>query len=348
MTKNETFEQYFLFLLVLVLFVLMMMPFARGVSLGFLIAVVFGPLYEKLRSKLGKRDHLSALITTLLLTVCVVLPVSLIVVGVIKEAAALVQSLRTSAADFDIENSMQFLQRYRNIYRFVPFSEGELKTKLQEVLGTMGTGLAGLLGSFVSSLPVIAMDIAFFLLSFYYALIDGERLSQFVQKVLPFSRSDVLDLISTTQKICQGVVIGSLISGVVQGIVMGVAFAIFGVPGALLFGALTVVFSFVPVLGVGPTGIGGIIYLLIHGQKGAALGMLIAMGIGSISDNIVKPLALKGSVELHPLLGLLAALGGLVIFGFVGLFIGPLIAALLIVLLEMLGRAHDRSQSAIN
>lgn len=342
MIKNKNVEQYFLLLVVLVLFAFLMIPFVQGLTLGFLIALVVYPFYQGLLRKIGPHRHFAATITTLLLTVCVVLPISLIMIGVIKESIALVQSLRESASTFDIENSLDFLKTYRaNFYKFAPFSEGELKTKLQEFLTNAGSYLAGMLASFVTSLPAIGLNIALFLLSFYYALVDGEKWVVWTARCLPFERSEVSDLFSTTDKICRGVVVGSLVSGLAQGLVMAAAYLIFGVPGALLFGALTVLFSFVPILGVGPTGLGAILYLLLNGHKGAALGMLVAMGLASVTDNIVKPLVLAGSVELHPLLGLLSALGGLVFFGFVGLFLGPLIAAFTIVLLDMIAQRNS-------
>ncbi len=103
-----------------------------------------------------------------------------------------------------------------------------------------------------------------------------------------------------------------------------------------MFGVITGILSFVPMIGSIPTAWGGVLYLLIDGRTGAALGMAVAAILTAVSDNILKPWVLKGKIELHPLLGLTSALGGASLFGFSGLFLGPLIAALTIELIKMM------------
>src|SRR5205823_2573263 len=101
------------------------------------------------------------------------------------------------------------------------------------------------------------------------------------------------------------------------------------------FGSITVIFTFIPLFGGLPTGLGGVIYLILQHRYGAAIGMGIAFALASISDNIAKQWVLKGHSELHPLIGLISVLGGLKLFGFSGLFFGPLIAALTIAVIQL-------------
>jgi len=341
MTNNRWVEQYFLIFIILVLFCLVVLPLATPVVLGLLIAMTCNPANELVNRLFKNRPYLAALTTTTFFTICVVLPLVLIGIAVVKEASGFMQKIAISAKDFDLENSIDLLKNNKKLYDFIPFSEGELKEKVELILTKAGTTVAQYLAAFVSSLPIIGLEILIFILSFYYGLVDGQNMTRFIAKCLPFERDEISDLFTMTRKICDGVVIGSVVAGLTQGIVMGLAYWMLGVPGALLFGAITAIFSFVPILGSGPTGLGGIIYLLAQGQKGSALLMLLALVIASVSDNVVKPVALKGSVELHPLLGLVSALGALAVFGFVGLFLGPLFSGFMIVVLDMLQKRNS-------
>jgi predicted PurR-regulated permease PerM len=147
-------------------------------------------------------------------------------------------------------------------------------------------------------------------------------------------------------KTCQAVIIGAVLSGVAHGLLIGVAYWIFDIPHPLMFAVITGILSFVPMIGSIPTAWGGVLYLLIDGRTGAALGMCVAAVVTAVSDNVLKPWVLKGKIELHPLLGLTSALGGASLFGFSGLFLGPLIAALTIELIKIVPVKRVESEAA--
>jgi len=344
-TQNKWVEQYFLIFVILGLFALVVSPFATPVVLGFFMALVVFPAHDSLERRMPKHPYLAGTISTILFTIIILLPLVFIGLGVFKEASNLVRQAGTFIQKFNFEDPFSLMGKVKGkFFDSMPFSEEDAIARLESFATVAGSRFAQAIAQFVSALPGIALDILIFLLSFYYALVDGKSLTRYLSQCFPFTRNEVDDLFSTTEKIARAVFVGSVAAGVAQGVVMGVAFAIFDVPGALLFGAVTAILSFVPLLGSGPTGIGGIIYLLAHGQKGAALGMAIALGLASVSDNLIKPLVLKGSFELHPLLGLISALGGLVVFGFVGLLLGPLFTALFVVILDMLRKRNTVQQ----
>lgn len=348
MTQKRWLEQYFLILIIMGLFVLVIFPLLTPVALGFLLVPPFYPLYRKLKVACGNRPTLAATLITLFFTLCIVLPLGLIGMGVAKEATKIVRALTEYMRSFDLQNSLTLLRENPRWSQFIPFSEEEIMSRGQEMLTQAGSFLAGFLANFASQLPIVGLNIILFLISFFYALVDGEAFAKYLALCLPFDREEISDLFSTTQKICYGVVVGSVVAGILQGLIIGLAYWCLGVPGALLFGAITAVFSFVPILGAGPTGLGGAIYLYFQDRPASALGMVALLGLAAVSDNVVKPFVLKGSVELHPLLGLMSALGGLAIFGFVGLFLGPLFAAFMLVILEMIRRRNGSvSSSAI-
>ncbi|HET6266492.1 MAG TPA: AI-2E family transporter, partial [Acidobacteriota bacterium] len=196
-------------------------------------------------------------------------------------------------------------------------------------------------GNIVTSVPGTFVSITFFLLAFYFRLTDGTRLVEFLHENLPFAKADLDILFRTVENICEGVMLGALTAGVIQGFIIGLGYWIFGIPQPFLFGVLTVILSFIPLFGTLPTALGGVIYLLFHHRVGAAIGFGSMFLAASISDNIVKPWVLKGRSQLHPLLGLISVLGGLKVFGFAGIFLGPTIVALTINLIELRRKRHE-------
>jgi predicted PurR-regulated permease PerM len=325
MKARSQIGQYAIIAVVLGLFFLTVAPFVSAVILGLLVALVARPLDQRMRRLVGGRKALSALLTTTLLTMFFVLPLVLVGVEVVNQAIELAPQLKMES----------IRPLYEQVISRLPVSPKLLDNSLQSAVSAVGGVATTILKNLASSIPGFALNLILFIVSIYYGLADGRRLATFLHDAMPFEVRETAALESTVETICRGVVLGSLLAGLVQGLIIGLAFAFLGIPGAVLFGTLTAVFSFVPAFGSGPTGLGGAIYLWSQGNGTGALIMLAALGLASVSDNVVKPMVLSGETELHPLLGLISALGGLAVFGFAGLFLGPLFAALTIVLLKL-------------
>ena len=118
---------------------------------------------------------------------------------------------------------------------------------------------------------------------------------------------------------------------VVQGILAGIGFMIFGVPSPFVWGTGVILAATVPILGSPLAWIPACVYLFVHGSTGAAVGLfLFCLVLVSGSDNVVKPLLLRGTARIHPLLGFLSILGGVIAFGVFGFLIGPVVLSLVI------------------
>ena len=125
--------------------------------------------------------------------------------------------------------------------------------------------------------------------------------------------------------------------GLAQGLLTGVALAVLRVPSALLLGLTAAVCSVIPIVGTMLVWAPAAIYLIATGHlwKGIALFLWGALVVGT-ADNIIRPLVIGSKVELHPLLLLFALLGGLQVFGFIGLFVGPVVVSAIATLVDML------------
>ena len=117
--------------------------------------------------------------------------------------------------------------------------------------------------------------------------------------------------------------------------IMLLAFGILSIPAAFLAGGATFIFAWVPLLGSFPVWGSGILYLVMQGSYIKAI---VLLGIGaftSIIDNFVRPLVLKGRSEMHPMVSLIAIFGGIEMFGVIGVFLGPILIAVLLALLKI-------------
>ena len=175
-----------------------------------------------------------------------------------------------------------------------------------------------------------------FLMTLYYLLRDGDRLKQFLIEVSPLRDTDDTIIFDKLGAAVNSVVKGKLFIGLIQGVLTGIGFAFFGVPSPVLWGFIAAVFSLVPPLGTALVTVPAIFYLFFIGDMFSVIGLTIwgIFGVGLV-DNILGPKMIGRGMQLHPLLVLLAVLGGLAFFGPIGLFLGPLTVSLLVALLSL-------------
>lgn len=332
--------EYVVLALLSTLFLAVIFPVLVPVLMGLLISMVFQPIYQWIAKVCRQRTHLAAGISTLLLIIGVVLPLTLITIFVLQNTVILVTSVsdslqNQSPGELKILEIPVVAKIYAKVNSLIHLSKDEFTDRLKEITVIVVSFLTKLIGGLAASVPGKLLSGGFFLISFYFGLIDGTALREFVRASLPFAGHEMDDFFETVYSISRGVVLGTLAGGIAQGIIIGLGYWIFGIPKPFFFGSITVIFSFVPIIGSLPTGLGGVIYLLIGHHYGAAIGMGVAYFLAWVADHVLKPWILKGHAELHPLIGLISVLGGLHLFGFSGLFFGPLIAALTIALIQL-------------
>jgi predicted PurR-regulated permease PerM len=184
------------------------------------------------------------------------------------------------------------------------------------------SGLAGFAGQTV---------ITFFIL--YFLFREGPALTQRVAVLLPLTEKQVVRLFSSVQDTIVANLYGILAVALVQGALTGLALEVLGIPSALMLGVLAGLASLIPLVGTALIWVPASIYLFATASlwKGIALLLWGGLVVGS-SDNIIRPLVVRGRVEIHPLIVMFSILGGLDVFGFIGIFLGPMVLSLLLAL----------------
>ena len=188
--------------------------------------------------------------------------------------------------------------------------------------GTVFLGAIGTLVSFMLTLFVL-----------FFVLRDGPRFASAVVRMLPIEPALRGKLSRHLIDVTRAVFMGIGLTALVQGTLLGIGFAIAGLPSPLVFGVLGVLFALVPVVGTAVVWIPATLWLLIQGEPGYALfmagwGVIVVGGV----DNFLRPMLISGRVEVPTLAVFIGVMGGLSAFGFIGLFLGPIVLGLLVAL----------------
>lgn len=313
--------------------------FLQPLAFATVIGVGFYPFYRWVRRSV-RGPNRSALLATLAVLLIFVLPASLIASAagaqLIKAARYLGdQSAQEGGAAAYLgdkqEKVMGWLGRYVDVEELrIQGALDNLPARVSKFLLAAGTGLVGGLAGFAGN-AILTFLILFFIFR------DGEAAASSVAGILPLGPNQAKRLLTAVKDSIVANLYGILVVGLTQGLLTGAALAILRVPSALLLGVAAAVCSVIPIVGTTLVWVPAAIYLMVSGHlwKGIIL-MVWGSAVVGMADNIVRPLVIGSRVELHPLLLLFALLGGLQVFGFIGIFIGPMVISLIAVLTSML------------
>lgn len=196
------------------------------------------------------------------------------------------------------------------------------------------------LRSFISSAVGFVADffIALTVILFvtYYVLTDGEKLTAFLRRAAPLPPKQVDFLLAEGHNGLKAVFYGQILTSLIQGALGGVGFLIAGVPGAIIWAAVMAILSLLPVVGAFIVWIPAALFLFVKGDLWQAI-FLTAWGFIIVSqvDNFIRPKLIGDRADIHPLFVLIGVLGGVAAFGFVGLFLGPLLVGITVSILRV-------------
>lgn len=196
--------------------------------------------------------------------------------------------------------------------------------------------LATFVTDMVKGIPDFFIGMTVILFVVYYVLTDGERLVRYLQRALPLPAKQVTYILSEGRNGLRGVFVGQILTSVIQGALGGVGFLIAGLPGAIIWAAVMAILSLLPVIGAFLVWVPGAIFLLATGDIWQGV-FLIIWGVVVVSqiDNFIKPKLIGDRADIHPIFVLIGVLGGVAAFGFIGLFLGPLVVGVTISILKV-------------
>lgn len=314
-------------------------PFIPAILFATVACISTWPLYLRLRRVLGEKPTLASLLMIMLLTMLVIIPSALLATSLANNVTATIDAIRVFLERGPIEppawlKEVPLFDKQLNRYWQELSSGGKeavmLFKELLEPTKNLLLSLSNIIGQ-----SLLQMVFAAFIGFFFYR--DGEALIQILRNGMArlLNGSLAVDPLATIHDIVTGVVHGIFGAASAQAIAATIGFFIAGVPGAFLLGAATFLLSVIP---MGPALLwGGVsVWFLHQGSYGWAIFMIL-WGIFVISsiDNFVKPYLISRGSNLSLLLIVLGVTGGIVAYGFIGIFIGPPILAVGITLVQL-------------
>jgi predicted PurR-regulated permease PerM len=325
--------------LALILCLVMFSPFVRPFISATVIAIVFYPVQARML-RLVRSPSLSALLSTIVVILAIVIPTSLIGLAISKEVAGLIEFLSEKSSESGglspyflnlIEGPKEWLGQYIDVSQFD--ARAWLLARLQSISSFLIAEVRIVLGNVASF--VINTIITLFVLFFLFR--EGRSIRRRAAAALPLSAAQVDDLFTGIQKTIIATVYGGVVVALVQGTLTGLALWAFGIRSPVLWGVVATVLALIPLVGAAAVWIPAAIYLFAIGHTWQAI-VLIAWGAGVVGtvDNFLRPLLMSGQVSMHPLLVFLSVFGGVQAFGFLGLFVGPVAMAVTIAIFRMI------------
>jgi predicted PurR-regulated permease PerM len=321
------------------LFILVVSPFASPLLLAAVLAAVFQAPLSHLTTAMRGRRRLAGLVIALGVLVVIVMPFASIATFTAREAISgfqyvrdtmgvqTVQDLKTAPLPAPLEKALRAMHLTREqVHDFA----GRAAERAQEV----GPEL-------LASSGRVIFHTVLMLLAFYFLLVDGPLLIGWLWRVSPLQARQTEELIAEFHRVSVGSIVGNVATALLQGVAAGAGFAIFRVPHAIFFGMLTAIASFIPVVGTAIVAVPAMAMLALSGRSGAALGLAIWYAVFVVGvEHAAKPFILRATSggEMHTGLMFLALLGGLEVFGLLGVILGPLIVSFFLSLMRMIER----------
>ena len=327
----------FLLLLVAVTlaFAWILWPYGGAVFWGVVLAIVFSPLYRRLLASLHGRRGWAALATLGIVLLIVILPLALVGVSLMQEAATVYEKMQSGEIDFGryFERIVAALPAWvgRLLERFGLGDVGALQQKLTATVtqGSQAIGKRAL--SFSQDAFDLLVSFVVMLYLLFFLLRDGPMLARRVKEAIPLDRLHKRLLFAKFSTVIRATVKGNILVAIAQGALGGLAFWFLGVHGPLLWATLMAVLSLLPAVGAAIVWLPVAVYFLVTGSvwQGVALAVWGVLVIGLI-DNVLRPILVGKDTRMPDYVVLVSTIGGMAVFGINGFVIGPAIAAMFI------------------
>lgn len=324
---------------------LMLRPFLSVLAWAIVLVIVFYPVHKQLGTRI-KRRGLHAMLSCLLVILVIVIPLLVLTVAIGEELARAIPNLPSQATELAnrqmplIGRATDWLQARFGIdtLRLQEFLVQQLRNTGQGLLGASFNLVGNIIGGIVKGFFVI--------FTMYYLFRDSDTIVARLPDALPLRREQSEGIIMRTQQVVSASVYGVVTIAAIQGILGGLMFWILGIPSPLLWAVLMGFVCMIPMAGSFLVWLPLAIYLMVQGSWAKAVILIIwgALVISTI-DNFLRPKLVGGQTKLHELLVFFSVLGGISVFGLLGIVLGPVVLAITLGLLQTFHLRADRTTS---
>jgi predicted PurR-regulated permease PerM len=288
-------------------------------------AVVFGIVFRTMQVDLSRRlgQNGAALLTTLIVAILIVAPAVIVVSVLAREVPQVANSVQQAS----LPASDQVARVWLTVRQRVPFPLPEDPTELaREGIQRVLAFLAPRAGAVVADVFATIGSLVIMLFALFFMLRDGDRLADKVRSLLPLPTDERDRLMRDARDLVVASVGAGMVVAAVQGAIGGVTFWLLGLHAPVFWAVVIAFVSIIPVVGAALVWLPAAIWLLLSGEIGRGVILILVGALGiSMADNVIRPLLLAGRTSVSGLVVFFGLLGGMAAFGFVGIVLGPII-----------------------
>ena len=307
-------------------------PFLMPLGWAAVFAVIFYSLNKRLEQRWGR--NLSAALSTAGVTLILIVPALLLMTLFVREGIDATRDLQASMAAGEYGG---FNRAWGWIAAHVAAQpDVNLPGLVRQGASRLGGYLASELGAVLRNIALFLFELVVMLFALFYFLRDGAAIMRRIRLFLPLEEAVREKMLAEARDLIFASVTTSLAIATVQGVICGGAFAIVGVGSPLFWGVVMAFLSLLPVVGAWPVWILAAIWLFSTGHAARALLLIgVCGGLGTTIDNILRPVLLGGRSSLNGLLVFISVLGGIAVFGALGVVLGPIVVATAVGVLDV-------------
>lgn len=320
---------------------LLVEPYVNSIVMAFIISLLMFPIHEWIEQRLPKHKNVASLLSCVILTFIIVVPLLFVFAAIVQQGSAFSQNVYQWVTNGGIQTLFEHpwvVKGLALINTYLPFdtvNPQEIAQKIAKFATSFGSNLVGISAKILGDATTFLMDFFLMLFVLFFLLRDHDKIISAIRHILPLSRSQEDKLLNEIEQVSKSAVMGSFLTAIAQGIAGGIGMWLAGFPG-LFWGTMMGFASFIPVVGTALIWIPAVLYLFLTGDTTWAIFLMVwsIVIVGSI-DNLLRPFLMQGSAGMNTLMIFFSLLGGLHLFGLIGLIYGPLVFAVTMVLFKI-------------
>lgn len=332
---------------------LIIRSFIDAIILGAVLVTITFPIYRRVRARFHDRENLAAFVMVIGILLLILLPAVVLCLLLVQQANGVIADFQNGSAQrllarVDIPSHLMWVKRFAPTFDPATVSPERLVLPAVRVIpGWVARNGAAIVGGVAG----VALTFAMVLLSAFFFFVEGEAILKELAILSPLPAEYDREFGEKFKSVVDATFKGHVFTAIAQGIVTGIGLAIAHVPAAIFWGFVAMVLSMLPMVGAAVVWIPASIYLFISASMGdrgyfGAI-FLVIWGITAISlvDNVIRTWTMRGNAHLPAIPLLIAVIGGMDAFGFIGLVIGPLVFSLLMSVIDIYKRSFGIPQS---
>jgi predicted PurR-regulated permease PerM len=331
-----------LFLLSIASMLLLFRAFLTDLILAILLVALAYPRYQRVLAWTGGRAWLASALMTGLIVVAIGIPASFLIISLSREAA-MAYDLTRDSLSVDGVRALLFGESWvaDEIRRWserlgVQLTAERIRAWIAGAAGGIATFAYTHINSFLANVLSTALHFLITMLAVFYLFMDGLRLKQWAYRLSPLPLAQEELIAQKFNAVGRAILFGNGIASVLQGVLAGFAMWLVGLPSAVLWGTIMSLLAFLPLVGISLVVVPATLYLLLAGHVAAALFFFVFCSVEAVVlDNLVKTRLIGSHIKMHDLLIFMSIVGGLAVFGILGVLYGPLLVTLFLTLCEL-------------